>query len=901
MKSRPEQPDWSALEPYLNEALDLPAADRDAYLSRLESEQPRIAAELRDLLVQRDILEATGFLEAGAARPAERERVGAQIGAYTIRSLIGRGGMGEVWLAVRTDGRFEGQVAVKFLDSYTASPAALDRFRREGRLLARVAHRNIARLLDAGATPDDRPYLVLEYVEGEPIDAFCQARSLGVEARVRLLLQVLEALAHAHSNLIVHRDIKPSNILVTASGEVKLLDFGIAKLLGAEAAGERESALTRVEESALTPDYAAPEQILGEPVSTATDVYQVGVLMFALLAGKLPLGPSDSTRAERIRSALEREPMRLSEVAAPQLRKILRGDLDAIVSKALRKLPSERYATAAAFAEDLSRYLDNEPIAARTNLISYRIRKFVGRHRAAVIGSSAAVIALVCTTAFALLQMREAQIQRDHSREQAKRAELQAEFVTLMMSTVGNKPTTAEQLLDAGLRLLKQHYTSDPRFRASALLNLSSRYADLGVTSKQYALLQQVGEIGREIGDSSLVARSECGLAEAEIDLGQLQRALERSSAGSAALARTPDPDPLFVEDCMEARADVADAQGDPMAALPIAESALALLERAGATHDLRYSALLGRIADYYKEVGDTHKGFEYVERELAAAENSGLADTDFAMTAIHNVASTLMGFGEVSSACAREKDLIQRLQATDRTIITAMAVLYGTCFLKAGQPAEALVWFDKGLSAAQNEDDVTLQIHARWHRAWALIALKRFAEAGSELDRVAALARDHSLSDSLPAARAQLVRVDWLLAQGRPQDARSVLEPVLLAARDPKAGKGSMLAAALLWSARIALAQGRYLDAANAADEALKANEQRARNPRSSADVGEASLWLARARGALNDHSGMQAAAGAAAISLAASLGADNPLTGDALRLASGQASVQTPGNGSN
>ncbi len=683
MITSPGQPDWSAIEPYLNEALDLSNPAREEYLSRLEFEQPNIAADLRALLARRDMLQANGFLEDSPVNRVGREGVGTQVGAYSISSLIGRGGMGEVWLAGRTDGRFEGQVAIKFLDSHAVSPANLDRFRREGRLLARVAHPNIARLLDAGATADGRPYLVLEYVEGKPIDVFCDDHSLDIEARMRLLLKVLAALAHAHSNLIVHRDIKPSNILVTASGEPKLLDFGIAKLLHVEATGEGESALTRIEESALTPDFAAPEQILGEPVSTATDVYQVGVLMFVLLAGRLPLGPSGSTRAERIRSTLDRDPMRLSDVAPPLRRKALRGDLDAIVSKALRKIPQERYATAAAYADDLRRYLANEPIAARTNLIGYRVGKFVGRYRTAVIASSVAILALIGTTAFALFQMREAQIQRDHSREQAKRAELQAEFVTLMMSTVGTKPTTAEQLLDAGLRLLSEHYAGDPDFRANALLNLSSRYSDLGLTSRQYALLQQVGDIARQTHDSSLLARSECGLAGAELDLGHVQRARERLAAGRAALARTPSPDPLYVEDCMEAEADLADAQGNPMLAVPIAEKALALLERAGETHDLRYSSLLGRISDYYKTVGDTHKGFDYVERALAAAEQSGLSDTDFAMTALHNVASSLMGFGEVNAACVREKDLIARLQSTDRDIITAMSVLYGTCFLE--------------------------------------------------------------------------------------------------------------------------------------------------------------------------------------------------------------------------
>jgi tetratricopeptide (TPR) repeat protein len=227
------------------------------------------------------------------------------------------------------------------------------------------------------------------------------------------------------------------------------------------------------------------------------------------------------------------------------------------------------------------------------------------------------------------------------------------------------------------------------------------------------------------------------------------------------------------------------------------------------------------------------------------------------------------------------------------------MAVLYGTCFLRTGQPAEALAWYDKGLSAAINQDDATLQIHARWNRARALIELKRFAEAGSELDQIAALAKDNSLSDSLSAARAQLVRVEWHLAEGHPEEARQVLEPVLLAARDSKGSKGVVLPHALLWSSRIALAEGRYQDAVDAADEALRADEQRARNPAISADVGEAALWLAKARGALHDDRGMQAAAHTAAISLTGSLGADNPLTGSALMLASGQPDVEARGNG--
>ena len=436
------------------------------------------------MMADRRNLEAQGFLETSLVKPPDQERVGTQVGAYTITSLIGRGGMGEVWLAQRSDGRFEGKFALKFLETYSASPAALDRFRREGRLLARLAHPHIARLIDAGVTASDRPYLILEYVQGIRIDEYCATRALGVEARVRLILDVLGALAHAHSNLVIHRDIKPTNILVTEEGEAKLLDFGIAKLVGPEAGSDADSPATRIEDVAFTPEYAAPEQILGELPSTATDVYQMGVLIFALLTGRLPLGKESTTRAQRIKAALDDDPPRMSEVAPAAIRKALRGDLDAIVSKALRKLPRERYGTAAALADDLKRYLQSEPVAARANLLTYRMQKFVRRYRGVVIGTAAAAVALIAVTAFALYQMREAQIQRDQSREQARRAELQAEFVTLMMSNVGDKPTTAEQLLDAGYKLVTQHYKDDPIFRMSAMLNLSARYGDIGLTPK---------------------------------------------------------------------------------------------------------------------------------------------------------------------------------------------------------------------------------------------------------------------------------------------------------------------------------------------------------------------------------------------------------------------------------
>lgn len=878
--------DWVNIEPHLDRALELSGTEREAYVAQVALEQPGIAVALRELLADRDELDSKGFLEEPVMALTDISLVGQQVGAYTIDSLIGRGGMGEVWLALRSDGRFEGKFAIKFLDSYAASPLALDRFRREGRLLARLSHPHIARLIDAGVTAAGRPYLVLEYIDGERIDSYCDSRSLGTEARVRLLLDVLAALAHAHSNLVVHRDLKPSNVLVTGDGVAKLLDFGIGKLLHADTDGDGGSTSTRLEDSALTPEYAAPEQFLGEPASTATDVYQLGVLMFVLLAGRLPLATQGTTRAERIKAALDGEPMRMSVAAASQSRKVLRGDLDAIVSKALRKLPQERYATAAALADDLKRYLGNEPVAARANLLGYRMRKFVRRYRGAVIGTSAAILGLIAAAGFALFQMREAQIQRDLSQAQAKRAEVQAEFVTLMMSTVGDKPATAEQLLDAGRQLLDKHYGNDPRFRATAMLNLSARYADLGLTTKAHALMENADALARQLNDPMLIAGSQCALGESELDLGHTDTAVAKVAAGRAALLSVSNADPRIVEDCAVAQADLTDAQGNPRAATQIAEKALASLEQMGETHDMRYPSLLTRISDFYKEAGDPRRGFEFGERALAAFENNGLGDTDQSMTAMHNMASSLSGVGEAKAACVREQQVISRLQTTGRTIITAMAVFHGSCFLKAGDAATALSWFDKALKAAQDEKDASLQMHARVFRARALIELRRFDEAGTELDVVAALATRNIAMGGIAAGRGQIVRAQLLLAQGRAEDAQRTLDPMLPELRVPNGRQRTLLPGALTGSVKIAMAQKRYPEAIDLADELLKEQVRRARNPAMSADVGEASLLLALAKQAIGDQNGMHEAARQAVISLTAGLGADNARTHEAMNL---------------
>ncbi len=387
---------WQEVSPYLDRALGLSESERAEWLESVRAEKPDLALLLEELLREHSVLAAEHFLEESLPVPRKQGAWAAQtIGAYTLVEPIGHGGMGSVWLARRSDGRFERNVAVKFLNLAVGATEALERFKREGKILGQLRHPDIAELIDAGVTVNGEPYLVLEYVEGEHIDAYCDRRTLDVEARIHLFLDVLSAVAHAHANLIVHRDIKPSNVLVTTDGQVKLLDFGIAKLLDEGANAGSATVLTLESGAGLTPQFASPEQIMGGAITTATDVYTLGVLLYLLLTGQHPAGPGPHSPANLVKAITEAIPPRASEAIASdragqrvktraattdKLRRKLRGDLDTILAKALKKDPQERYASAAAMADDLRRYLGHEPIRARPDTLAYVSAKFLRRY-----------------------------------------------------------------------------------------------------------------------------------------------------------------------------------------------------------------------------------------------------------------------------------------------------------------------------------------------------------------------------------------------------------------------------------------------------------------------------------------------------------------------------------------
>ena len=477
---------WGEISALLDEALALPAGERDRWLQALPAAQSSLQNTLRELLASQAGVETGDFLRtlprlaAGPAAVADEPVAGLRVGPYRLLSLLGQGGMGSVWLAERADGQLKRSVALK-LPRMAWGSAVAERLARERDILASLEHPYIARLYDAGVDAHGRPYFAMEWVQGQPIDVWCRERALPPAARITLLLQVCEAVAHAHARLVVHRDLKPGNILVTEQAQVRLLDFGIAKLM--EGDRTEATALTRQAGHALTLDYASPEQIAGAPLGTASDVYSLGVVAFELLAGARPYRLKRGSAAELEEAIASAEPPRASDVAAGAVQqRALRGDLDAILDKALKKQPEQRYRGVIEFADDLRRHLHGEPVLARPVSRMYRLCKFVGRNGLAVGATAAVAATLVVAATVSLWQARVAQ-------RQAQRALAVQEFMTDIFRTnsinqadpLKARQTSAREVLDIGAQRIDRHLQADPEGRAEVLGLFSDMYFDLGL------------------------------------------------------------------------------------------------------------------------------------------------------------------------------------------------------------------------------------------------------------------------------------------------------------------------------------------------------------------------------------------------------------------------------------
>ncbi|MEO6011444.1 MAG: serine/threonine-protein kinase [Vicinamibacteraceae bacterium] len=605
---------WQRASRLLDQALDLPHQQLDTWLGELRASDSDAAADVEALLLEHRQLNDEGFLDGGMPS-IDVPLTGVTLGGYTLVSPIDQGGMGSVWLAERSDGRFQGRAAVKLLNASLLGREGEARFRREGTVLAKLTHPHIARLIDAGVSRAGQPYLVLEYVDGQHIDRYCDDHRLGVEERIRLFLDIQAAVAHAHANLIVHRDLKPSNVLVGADGQVKLLDFGIAKLLGND---EAISMLTREGGVALTPKYAAPEQVTAGPITTATDVYTLGVLLFELLTGHHPTGLAAGSPLEFVKAITVGKTMRLSAAALgddtrlaaeraeqrattpERLQRVLRGDLETIVAKALKSNPEERYASVAEFAEDLRRVLEHQPITARPDTLRYRATKFGQRHWRPLAAALGALVVLVAVVVFYTQRL---QSERDRARQEADKASRVSELLTsvLIGADPYRNPDSTEQTVQGLLDRAAERtgaLEGQPEVQTQMFAIIGRTFQRMGLSEKALPLLQRALALGRRS-----LGPEHVQLAQSLNNLGVLHR--EMGHAGQA--------EPLLRE-AVEMRRHVLGAR-HPDVAITLVELSRVLAEqgRVEEAEPLSREALAIR-----REVfGDEHRETATSKRDL--------------------------------------------------------------------------------------------------------------------------------------------------------------------------------------------------------------------------------------------------------------------------------------------
>jgi eukaryotic-like serine/threonine-protein kinase len=480
--------------------------------------------------------------------------MGDRIGPYRLLRTLGAGGMGEVYLAERADAQYEQRVAIKVVHGGALAVGMHSRLKLERQILAQLDHPNIAHLLDGGALPDGSAYIVMEYIDGIAIDAFCDSNHLDVTARLKLFQTVCGAVHYAHQNLIVHRDLKPSNILVTAAGTPKLLDFGIAKLLDDRQAARHTLAMTQADIRIMTPDHASPEQVRGQTITTSSDVYVLGVLLYKLLCGSSPFFISSVRLSEIERAICEKDPPPPSQLVSSddslesqsiaesrgtssnKLRRILNGDLDNIVLMAMRKEPERRYASAQQMASDVQRYLDGMPVIAHRDTVSYRTTKFVKRHWLPVTAGISAAILILAFATTTYLQSSRISAERDRAAQQRERAEherARAEEVSNFLVNLfklsdpgenrGNQ-VTARELLDSGAKRLRAGLKDQPATKAALLSTVGTVYDSLGQYQDALPLLGESLELQAQAHDTSRIDTL-LELGRARIGAGDLQGA----------------------------------------------------------------------------------------------------------------------------------------------------------------------------------------------------------------------------------------------------------------------------------------------------------------------------------------------------------------------------------------
>ncbi|HEX8141097.1 MAG TPA: tetratricopeptide repeat protein [Pyrinomonadaceae bacterium] len=554
---------WLQVKEIFHEAVELQHEERRTFLLKRCEDDPEMLRELELLMESHE--EAGPFIERPAMASAsdillEGEAyiwAGRTLGRYRVLRELGHGGMGLVLLAVRADDQFKKQVAIKILRRGMDSEEIVRRFRTERQILASLEHPNIARLLDGGITEDGLPYIVMEYIEGQPVDSYCDKRRLRTDGRLLLFRKICSVVEFAHQNLIIHRDLKPSNILITPDGEPKLLDFGIAKLLNPALASQTLAA-TATDLRLMTPEYASPEQIRGHNITTVSDVYSLGILLYRLLSGHAPYHFKQTSPQEIERLVCENEPERPSTAIrrteeitigqrtiritpeivgeargepAESLRRRLRGDLDNIVLKALRKEPERRYSSAAQFAEDIRRYMDGLPVTARKDTFAYRASKFIGRNRIGVAAVSLVLLAILAGLTASIWQARVAARERNQAQRETARADQLNNFLKSILSAASpeqkGRDVKVIEVLNGAAARIDTEFANQPELRAQVLQTIGQTYFDIGLMDEAEKYSRESLKLNLELygAETSATADNKITLGSALLNKGKLEEA----------------------------------------------------------------------------------------------------------------------------------------------------------------------------------------------------------------------------------------------------------------------------------------------------------------------------------------------------------------------------------------
>ncbi len=673
--SAAERARWERVQALFDAASDLPPAARRAYVTAHCEDDADLALEVLSLLEadaeHPDFLDgmAAGLAEVVVDEEPTDPLIGQALDRYTVAERLAAGGMGAVYLAHRSDGVYREKVAIKVIRRGLDTEQLLQRFRAERQILARLRHPGIANLLDGGITPDGRPYLVMEYVDGRPLDRYCDEEDLTLTDRLQLFRTVCDVVQHAHRNLVVHRDLKPGNILVTDAGEIKLMDFGIAKWLTGDqddAVGDAPDTMPGLQ--VMTPGWAAPEQIRGEPVTTATDVFGLGLVLYRLLTGGQAFGDATSTAAELATATCEDDPRRPSKVAARAGTGLAPdADLDNICLKALRREPEHRYASPGHLAEDLARYLDGQPVLARPATLRYRTSKALRRHRRAF--TTAAVLLTLVLGLGAFDNYRLA-AERDRARRGEAKAAQVASFLSDLFAQADPEQSrgadiTAREILAAGADRVATELADQPEIQAAMLDVLGGVHRGLGMFDEGRALFSRALEVKTAFyGEGHLeVAASAHGLGDVELQVGHF--ALADSLLRVAQKIRTTELGPRdpSVAPVLQSRGLVALRQGRNDDSEALYREALAIYRSHRPASDPGYAICLNDLALLMLDLGRRDEAEPMLREALALQERLLGPDHPERANTLFNLSLLLQERGDHEAA----EPVLRQVLALDR------------------------------------------------------------------------------------------------------------------------------------------------------------------------------------------------------------------------------------------